>query len=56
MFVAVTPELVEKVAGRYLPADEVPRYARDVLTRGEELIAIRLRPERWNAADLGPSH
>ncbi len=55
-FVAVTPELVERVAGRYLPADEVPRYARDVLSRGEELIAIRLRPERWNAADLGPSH
>ncbi|KPC59515.1 pyridoxamine 5'-phosphate oxidase family protein [Streptomyces chattanoogensis] len=55
-FVAVTPELVNEVAARYLSAEKVSEYAAGVLEHGEELIGIRLRPERWNAADLGPSH
>ncbi|UQA94860.1 pyridoxamine 5'-phosphate oxidase family protein [Streptomyces halobius] len=54
-FAEVTSELVRKVASRYLPAEKVSRYARDALARGEELIAVRLSPERWNVADLGPS-
>ncbi|MFJ9851208.1 pyridoxamine 5'-phosphate oxidase family protein [Streptomyces sp. NPDC101150] len=54
-FVAVTPELVDEIAGRYLPAEKVSEYAAGVLEHGEELIGVRLRPERWNAADLGPS-
>ncbi|TJZ52173.1 pyridoxamine 5'-phosphate oxidase family protein [Streptomyces piniterrae] len=54
-FVEVTPELVREVASRYLPAAKVAQYADDALARGEELIAVRMRPERWNAADLGPS-
>ncbi|MEV0368362.1 pyridoxamine 5'-phosphate oxidase family protein [Streptomyces sp. NPDC050636] len=54
-FAEVTSELVREVASRYLPAEKVSQYAADALARGEELIAVRLRPERWNAADLGPS-
>ncbi|MFG2139531.1 pyridoxamine 5'-phosphate oxidase family protein [Streptomyces sp. NPDC048650] len=55
VFVEVTPELVDDVAGRYLPAEKVAEYAAGVLELGKELIGIRLHPERWNAADLGPS-
>ena len=49
-----TDELLQEIAARYLPPDEVPAYIEFTEAELGEQVAIYLRPERWLTADLGP--
>ncbi len=49
-----TDELLQEIAARYLPPDEVPAYIEFAEAELGEQVAIYLRPERWLTADLGP--
>jgi Pyridoxamine 5'-phosphate oxidase len=49
-----TDELLQEIAGRYLPPDKVPAYIEFAKAELGEHVAIYLRPERWLTADLGP--
>jgi hypothetical protein len=48
-----TDELLEEIAARYLPPEEVQGYIEFANTKLGEQVAIYLRPERWLSADLG---
>jgi Pyridoxamine 5'-phosphate oxidase len=49
-----TDELLQEIAARYLPPDQVQAYVEFVEAELGEQVAIYLRPERWLTADLGP--
>jgi hypothetical protein len=51
---AGTDNLLQEIAARYLPPDEVPGYIEYAQAELGEQVAIYLRPERWLTADLGP--
>ncbi|POX41509.1 pyridoxamine 5'-phosphate oxidase [Streptomyces sp. Ru73] len=50
---AVTAEEVQEVAGRYVAPEGVEAYVRQALSEGPEMVAVRMTPERWFAADAG---
>ncbi|UNO41498.1 pyridoxamine 5'-phosphate oxidase family protein [Streptomyces sp. MST-110588] len=54
-FFDITPELVKEVTARYVPPEAVDGYAEQMLASRKDLVAVRLTPERWNAADMGPA-
>jgi hypothetical protein len=49
-----TDEMLQEIAGRYLPPDGVQDYIDLANTQFGEQIAIYMRPQRWLASDLGP--
>ncbi|MFJ2739558.1 pyridoxamine 5'-phosphate oxidase family protein [Streptomyces sp. NPDC087440] len=49
-----TADELAAIASRYLPAEAVGAYVEKSLARGG-LVTLRMRPEHWLGADLGPS-
>ena len=49
-----TDVLLREIAARYLPPDKAAAYVEWVKAELGEQVAIYLRPERWQTADLGP--
>jgi hypothetical protein len=49
-----TDEMLQEIAVRYLPPDQVPAYIEFANAELGEQVAIYLRPQRWLTADLGP--
>ncbi|CAM5620007.1 hypothetical protein GCM10010329_19760 [Streptomyces spiroverticillatus] len=45
---------LEAIAARYLAPEAVPAYVEKSLARGG-LVTLRMHPEHWLGADLGPS-
>jgi Pyridoxamine 5'-phosphate oxidase len=49
-----TDEMLQEIAERYLPPDQVAAYIEFAEAELAEQVAIYLRPERWLTAELGP--
>lgn len=49
-----TKELLREIAGRYLSPEKAATYVEYAAAGFGEHVAIYLRPERWQSAELGP--
>jgi hypothetical protein len=48
-----TVEQLRELSARYLPAEKVDGYVDQAWKTGDELVVVRMRPERWVSSDLG---